>query len=85
MCLVAETLPRFSSQESHRAAGDTAMGLIAGSGNNGTVERSKSVRNIKISEVKLTEAEIEAAVEVLRSGNLRQGEQCEAFEREAWR
>jgi perosamine synthetase len=30
----------------------------------------------------LTEEEIEAAVEVLRSGNLRQGAQCEAFERE---
>lgn len=38
--------------------------------------------NIKISEVKLTEEEIAAAVKVLRSGNLRQGEQCEAFERE---
>ncbi len=38
--------------------------------------------DIKISEVKLTEEEIQAAVEVLRSGNLRQGGQCEAFERE---
>jgi perosamine synthetase len=40
------------------------------------------VRSIKISEVKLTEEEIQAAVEVLRSGNLRQNGQCEAFERE---
>jgi perosamine synthetase len=40
------------------------------------------VRNIKISEVKLTEEEIGVALEVLRSGNLRQGTQCEAFERE---
>ena len=40
------------------------------------------MRDIKISEVRLTEEEIEAAVEVLRSGNLRQGAQCEAFERE---
>ena len=38
--------------------------------------------SIKISEVRLTEEEIEAAVGVLRSGKLRQGEQCEAFERE---
>ncbi len=40
------------------------------------------MRGIKISEVRLTEEEIEAAVEVLRSGNLRQGDRCEAFERE---
>jgi perosamine synthetase len=32
--------------------------------------------------VKLTEEEIQAAVEVLRSGNLRQNGECEAFERE---
>ncbi len=38
--------------------------------------------NIKISEVKLTGEEIAAALEVLRSGNLRQGSQCEAFEQE---
>ncbi len=37
---------------------------------------------IKISEVRLSEEEIQAAVSVLRSGNLRQGSQCEAFERE---
>lgn len=40
------------------------------------------MRSVKISEVKLTEEEIQAAVEVLRSGNLRQNGQCEAFERE---
>jgi perosamine synthetase len=40
------------------------------------------VNNIEISKVKLTEEEIEAAVDVLRSGNLRQNGQCEAFERE---
>ena len=40
------------------------------------------MRNITISEVKLTEEEIEAAVQVMRSGNLRQNGQCEAFERE---
>ena len=37
---------------------------------------------IKIAETKLTETEIEAAVRVLRSGALRQGKECEAFERE---
>ncbi|MDR3568764.1 MAG: DegT/DnrJ/EryC1/StrS family aminotransferase [Syntrophobacteraceae bacterium] len=37
---------------------------------------------IEVSEVKLTEEEIQAAVDVLRSGNLRQNGQCEAFERE---
>ncbi|RLF33006.1 MAG: aminotransferase DegT [Thermoplasmata archaeon] len=36
---------------------------------------------IKIAETKLTEVEIEAAVRVLRSGALRQGKECEAFER----
>jgi perosamine synthetase len=40
------------------------------------------VSRIEISEVKLTEEEIQAAVDVLRSGNLRQNGQCEAFERE---
>lgn len=40
------------------------------------------MRSIKISEVKLTEEEIEAAVQVLRSGSLRQNGQCEAFENE---
>ena len=40
------------------------------------------MKKIEISEVKLTEEEIQAAVEVLRSGNLRQNGQCEAFERE---
>ncbi len=40
------------------------------------------MRSIKISEVKLSEEEIQAAVEVMRSGNLRQNGQCEAFERE---
>lgn len=37
---------------------------------------------INIAEVKLTEAEIAAAVRVLRSGALRQGAECEAFEHE---
>ena len=37
---------------------------------------------IEISEVKLTEEEIQAAIDVLRSGNLRQNGQCEAFESE---
>ena len=37
---------------------------------------------IKMAEIKLTEAEIEAAVRVLRSGALRQGKECEAFEKE---
>jgi perosamine synthetase len=40
------------------------------------------VSKIEISEVKLTEEEIQAAVDVLRSGNLRQNGQCDAFERE---
>lgn len=37
---------------------------------------------IGMAEIKLSEAEIEAAVAVLRSGQLRQGKQCEAFEAE---
>ena len=37
---------------------------------------------IGIAEIKLTEAEIDAAVEVLKSGNLRQGPHCQAFEEE---
>ena len=37
---------------------------------------------IKMAETKLTESEINAAVRVLRSGALRQGKECEAFERE---
>lgn len=37
---------------------------------------------IRMAEIKLTENEIKAAVEVLRSGALRQGKQCEAFEKE---
>ncbi|MGC8492287.1 MAG: DegT/DnrJ/EryC1/StrS family aminotransferase [Syntrophobacteraceae bacterium] len=40
------------------------------------------MRKIEISEVKLTGEEIESAVDVLRSGNLRQSVECEAFERE---
>lgn len=40
------------------------------------------MKPIQIAEIKLTEAEIEAAVAVLRSGALRQGKECEAFERE---
>lgn len=37
---------------------------------------------IGIAEIKLTESEIDAAVAVLKSGNLRQGPQCDAFEKE---
>lgn len=37
---------------------------------------------IGIAEIKLTESEIEAATAVLRSGNLRQGKECQAFEEE---
>jgi perosamine synthetase len=37
---------------------------------------------IGMAEIKLTEAEIEAAVRVLRSGALRQGKECDAFEQE---
>jgi len=35
-----------------------------------------------LAEIRLTEAEIEAAVAVLRSGALRQGKECDAFEKE---
>ena len=38
--------------------------------------------DIAMAEIKLSEREIEAAVAVLRSGALRQGKQCEAFETE---
>ncbi len=37
---------------------------------------------IQISEIRLTENEIDAAVSVLRSGALRQGKECRAFEEE---
>jgi perosamine synthetase len=37
---------------------------------------------IQTAEISLTEGEIEAAVSVLRSGALRQGKHCDAFERE---
>lgn len=37
---------------------------------------------VAIAETQLTEAEIDAAVRVLRSGMLRQGPECKAFERE---
>ncbi|MGO9621884.1 MAG: DegT/DnrJ/EryC1/StrS family aminotransferase [Desulfobaccales bacterium] len=40
------------------------------------------MKKIGIAEIKLTEAEIEAAVRVLRSGALRQGKECNAFEEE---
>ena len=40
------------------------------------------MKKIDIAEIKLTENEIEAAVRVLRSGSLRQGKECEAFEKE---
>jgi len=39
-------------------------------------------QNIAMAEIKLTNAEIEAAVRVLQSGALRQGKECEAFEKE---
>jgi perosamine synthetase len=40
------------------------------------------MKNIGMAEIKLTEKEIEAAVQVLRSGALRQGKECDAFEQE---
>ena len=40
------------------------------------------MNKIGMAEIKLTEAEIEAAVRVLRSGALRQGKECSAFEEE---
>lgn len=40
------------------------------------------MKSIGMAEIKLTEEEIAAAVRVLRSGALRQGKECEAFERE---
>lgn len=40
------------------------------------------LRTIGMAEIKLTEVEIEAAVAVLRSGALRQGKECDAFEAE---
>jgi perosamine synthetase len=41
-----------------------------------------SESTIAMAEIKLTEGEIGSAVRVLRSGALRQGKECEAFERE---
>lgn len=38
--------------------------------------------NINIAEIKLTEEEVNAATDVLKSGGLRQGPQCSAFEEE---
>ena len=40
------------------------------------------MKEISVAEIKLTEEEISAAVAVLRSGALRQGKECEAFEKE---
>ena len=40
------------------------------------------MKNIGMAEINLTEKEIEAAVRVLRSGALRQGKECDAFEQE---
>jgi perosamine synthetase len=40
------------------------------------------MKTIGMAEIKLTEAEIEAAVSVLRSGAIRQGKECNAFEAE---
>lgn len=44
--------------------------------------QTQSPRRIEIAQIKLSEAEIEAAVGVLRSGALRQGPQCALFEEE---
>lgn len=41
-----------------------------------------TIRNIGMAEIKLSEQEIAAAVRILRSGALRQGKECDAFERE---
>jgi perosamine synthetase len=41
-----------------------------------------SKQTIAMAEIKLTEEEIAAAVKVLRSGLLRQGQECDAFEQE---
>ena len=41
-----------------------------------------SKQTIAMAEIKLTEEEITAAVKVLRSGLLRQGQECDAFEQE---
>lgn len=41
-----------------------------------------TVHIIQMAEIKLTEEEIASAVRVLRSGSLRQGKECEAFEQE---
>ena len=43
---------------------------------------SETKRTIGMAEIKLTEAEIEAATAVLRSGALRQGKECDLFEKE---
>jgi perosamine synthetase len=40
------------------------------------------MKKIGIAEIRLTELEIDAAVRVLRSGALRQGKECDAFEQE---
>jgi perosamine synthetase len=41
-----------------------------------------SGNSIQMAEIKLTEEEIGAAVKILRSGQLRQGKECDAFEQE---
>jgi perosamine synthetase len=46
------------------------------------VSTSTLRKPIQVAEISLTEGEIEAAVNVLRSGALRQGKQCDAFEEE---
>lgn len=40
------------------------------------------MQTIQMAEIKLTEEEIASALRVLRSGSLRQGKECEAFEKE---
>jgi len=46
------------------------------------VNTAVETKPIQMAEISLTEGEIEAAVDVLRSGALRQGKQCDAFEKE---
>lgn len=40
------------------------------------------MKKIEMAKIKLTEREIDAAIRVLRSGALRQGKECDAFEKE---
>ena len=40
------------------------------------------IKNIAMAEIKLSSAEIDAAIQVLKSGALREGKQCDLFEKE---